>query len=219
MLTPNHMLEPNFLIELNDFVYPTKESSNAKFTISNVKEPVKIRFLDREKHLSKKGVYVIFSPDVTDFDTIGKGCIYVGQGNLRDRLYSHKYYERFGKEEDEFIVIFYEIEDEVDRKAVERILIKHYDPSYNKEGESKIERVRKDSDFSKRLRKVIYEIEEIYGEKSCNGKRYSEVIDFTTVVVDLLQDGFDLEDIEFELIKYNSREHDLPRLSDFLFRG
>ncbi|QWG98388.1 GIY-YIG nuclease family protein [Bacillus toyonensis] len=221
MPTPKQKLTPNFNIELNNVFFPNEEKSDFKITINSIIGPPEFfSFLDSDSHPSKKGVYVIFLPNVRDYNRIGEGCIYVGQGNLKNRLYVHKHYERFGDKKAPFNVIFYEIEDDVDRKAVERILIKYHEPSFNKEGESNIERVKKDSEYSIRVKSIIGELEDIYKDEQYNDKKYSDVIDFTTVVVDLLQDGFDLDDIQFEISRYTSGVHGLegiPYLNRFLF--
>lgn len=163
MSTPNQKLIPNFNIELNNVFFPNEESSTFKMTIDSLIGPPKnFSFLDSKSHPAKKGVYVIFSPNVTDYNRIGKGCIYVGEGNLKGRLYAHKHYGRFWDKKAPFNVIFYEIEDQVDRKAVERILIKYHKPSYNKEGESNFERVLKESEYTIRVKSIIGELEDIY---------------------------------------------------------
>ncbi|HDR7799653.1 TPA: GIY-YIG nuclease family protein [Bacillus tropicus] len=222
MQTTKSKLEPTFKIELNDFIYPNTTSSTEEITIDKVIGPKKVKFLSEAKqHPSSKGVYVIFLPEETEFNATGNKCIYVGEGIIKNRLYSHHYHERFGDKNNEFIVIYYEIEDEVNRKAVERILIKYYNPSYNKDGESKTDRVRKHSDYSKRLLKTIEDIRYIYKDiKLENGahpdETYADAYDFTTLVVDLLQAGFELKDIENELINFNMTD-DIETLTEFLF--
>lgn len=217
MQTTKSKLEPTFKIELNDFIYPNTTSSTEEITIDKVIGPKKVKFLSEAKqHPSSKGVYVIFLPEETEFNASGDKCIYVGEGIIKNRLYSHRYHERFGNKNHEFIVIYYEIEDEVNRKAVERILIKYYNPSYNKDGESKTDRVRKHSDYSMRLLKTIEEITHIYKDLEFEGKTYKDAFNFTTLVVDLLQSGFNLQDIEDELSKFDMTKQ-IENLTEFLF--
>ncbi|PEQ83486.1 GIY-YIG nuclease family protein [Bacillus cereus] len=217
MQTSKSKLEPTFKIELKDFIFPNKTSTTEEITIDKVIGPKKVKFLSEAKqHPSSKGVYVIFLPDEKEFNAGGDKCIYVGEGIIKNRLYSHRYHERFDDKKNEFIVIYYEIEDEVNRKAVERILIKYYNPSYNKDGESKTDRVRKHSEYSKRLLKTIKDIREIYEEIKFENGTYADEYDFTTLVVDLLQAGFDLQDIEDELSKFDMTKQ-IENLTEFLF--
>lgn len=213
----DYMSTPNFGIELND--YPNDQSPKIQLSINIGKEPDVYYLHKRKTHPSEKGVYVIFEANVKDHGQVGNGCVYVGQGKLKDRLSSHVYNKRFGDEKtDGFIVVFYQIEDDLDRKLVERILIKHHDPTFNKEGKSKTDRVRESSDFTRELRKTITNVTKIFSKrKDYNGDYYEHAYDFTAVVVAHLQDGYSLEDIDTEITKFQKGEIKIDKLSEFLF--
>ncbi|QDQ03755.1 GIY-YIG nuclease family protein [Bacillus sp. BD59S] len=211
------MSTPNIEIELND--YPDAKSLKIQFGINIDKGPDVYILHQRKAHPSEKGVYVIFKADITDFSQVGNGCLYVGQGNLKERLSSHKNSQRFGKKEDGFIVVFYQIENDIDRKLVERILIKHHKPAYNKEGVSNTDRLRKESDFTRNLSETIQNVKEIFtGLRDFDGDLYEKKYDFTAVVVTHLQDGYSLEDIDIEIAKNQSGENGIEKLSEFLYK-
>jgi len=211
-----------FSINLSNFVY--KDSSSVGEEIIQVGAPQQCRFLNAKNHPTERGVYVIFSPTVSDYSNKGtdgnggKACIYVGEGNIKDRLYRHKYEKRFAKGID-YEVIYYIIEEQKDRKAVERILIKHYDPTFNKEGTSKVAQVGTHLNFAKQFQKAARDLTDIFqGVNYGNNQTYDELFDFNVVVARLLKDGESLEDINNKVYKNLSGEitrEDLARFCGF----
>ena len=121
-------MNSEFRFALKNHVY--KNTTFAASELISTTEPKSCMFLDKANHPKSSGVYIIFSPNIVDFApaTNGEGCIYVGEGQINQRLYQHWYNERFGSRDKDYIVVYYKIPDQVDRKAVERILIKHYNP-------------------------------------------------------------------------------------------
>ncbi|MGH0601591.1 GIY-YIG nuclease family protein [Bacillus mycoides] len=193
---------PTFSIQLANFIY---NDINRRETIllNDIVQPKKCSFLDSSNHPAINGVYVIFSPEIRDFNTRGQGCIYVGEGNIKNRLYSHKYRERFGDQKNDFIVIYYEIDNQVDRRTVERILIKYYDPTYNKEGISKLNVVKQQCQINKKFSGIIKELEDIFNDRIYTGTQtYGELVQFNAVVLNLLQNSYSLEDISEEITLY-----------------
>lgn len=208
-----------FSIDLSNFVY--KDSSSVGEEVIEVGAPKQCLFLNAENHPTGKGVYVIFSPSVSDYSNKGidingeKTCIYVGEGNIKDRLYKHKYQKRFAQGIN-YEVIYYIIEEQKDRKAVERILIKHYDPTFNKEGTSKIAQVGTHLSFGKQFTYVASELEEIFFDRYFGDKKnYGDLFDFSVVVARLLKDGYSFEDIDSNITKYQSGENKIEELAEF----
>ncbi|PEA37017.1 hypothetical protein CON45_21495 [Priestia megaterium] len=208
-----------FSINLSNFVY--KDSSSVEKEIIQVGAPKQCRFLNAKNHPTERGVYVIFSPAVSDYSNKGtdgnggKACIYVGEGNIKDRLYRHKYEKRFVQGID-YEVIYYIIEEQKDRKAVERILIKHYDPTFNKEGTSKVTQVGAHLNFAKNFNNAASELKEIFFDRHFRDKKnYGDLFDFSVVVARLLKDGYSFEDIDININKYHSEEYPIEKLADF----
>lgn len=208
-----------FSIDLSNFVY--KDPHLLASETINVSSPQRCFFLNNENHPSGKGVYVIFSPSVSDYSNKGldddreKTCIYVGEGNIKDRLYNHKYQNRFAHGIN-YEVIYYIIEEQKDRKAVERILIKHYDPTFNKEGTSKITQVGTHLTFAKKFKYAASELREIFYDRYFgDNKNYGDLFDFSVVVARLLKDGYSFEDINSEIIEYQRGAAKIAKLADF----
>lgn len=211
-----------FSINLSNFVY--KNSSSVGKEVIQVGAPQQCFFLNAKQHPSEKGVYVIFSPAVSDYSNKGtdgrgeKTCIYVGEGNIKDRLYKHKNQKRFAPKID-YEVVYYIIEEQKDRKAVERILIKHYDPTFNKEGTSKVTQVWAHLNFAEKFKYLASELDSIFLDVHFGDNRtYDEVFDFHIVVARLLKDGELLEDINNKINLNLSDEitrEDLARFCGF----
>ncbi|HDR8522605.1 hypothetical protein [Bacillus toyonensis] len=195
------MIDSVFSINLSNFVFEN-QSLKENITIE-ANEPQTCFFLERKSHppKDKKGVYLIFFPGITDYSNGEKGCIYVGEGNIRKRLYRHDYEGRFAKDVN-YKVIYYIIDEQKDRKAVERILIKYYDPIFNKEGVSKDDQVGKHTAKVKEIQQLASRLKEIFEDVLYGGgKSYDELFNFTTVVVRLLEDGYKLTDIDSNIDK------------------
>ncbi|EAR68590.1 hypothetical protein B14911_03369 [Bacillus sp. NRRL B-14911] len=95
----------------------------------------------RNERIKQKtlGVYVIFDaysgnyhqPCSSEMFNKQRSCLYIGEGDIRTRLNSHNNTGRFGKLARE--IVYYRVEDQLERKLLERILIYHYKPLFNKE--------------------------------------------------------------------------------------
>ncbi|MFK4431393.1 hypothetical protein COM08_15475 [Bacillus wiedmannii] len=193
------MIDSVISINLSNFVFEN-QSLKENITIE-VNEPQTCFFLERKSHPpeDKKGVYLIFSPGIIDYSNREKGCIYVGEGKIRKRLYRHNYEERFAKDVN-YKIIYYLIDEQKDRKAVERILIKYYDPIFNKEGVSKDNQVGNHMVEVKEIQQLASRLKEIFEDVLyIGGKSYDELFNFTTVVVRLLEDGCKLAYIDSEI--------------------
>ncbi|MGO4185881.1 GIY-YIG nuclease family protein [Paenibacillus sp. TAF43_2] len=198
------MSNPKVDITLTNFIYGN--SAPVSFTIHTLGGPHKCDFLDKPNHPSRNGVYVIFSPDRRTFDKTGTRCIYVGEGNIKNRLSDHRRKKRFGDQEINFIVIYYEIDDQIDRKAVERMLIKYYEPMFNKEGTNNLVQITKQPEFNATLLKTIKEVEDIFKEViRSNGILYDNQFDYAGVVVNALQ-WYTIDEIYNEVIGTTSIE-------------
>ncbi|PFI61843.1 hypothetical protein COI68_23560 [Priestia megaterium] len=189
------MTHPIFTIDLSNFVFKNQNlKDNMTVTAS---EPQMCRFLDRKNHPPKdqKGVYLIFSPETIDYSSEGNGCVYVGEGNINKRLYNHNYKKRFIKDTN-YKVIYYIIDEQKDRKAFERILIKYYDPTFNKEGTSKLVQLNQHSADIEKIKDLARRLESRFEDVRYKGtKYYDELFDFTSVVVRMLEDGHNVEEI------------------------
>ncbi|PHD96620.1 hypothetical protein [Bacillus toyonensis] len=105
----------------------------------NIPEPTHIKWNRREEIDNKlEGVYVVFdmydgdnwcTPNPPDLSGESRKCLYVGEGQIKERLNANK--DRYGCYAGE--VIYYEIPTIEDRLLFEKILIKHYQPICNKE--------------------------------------------------------------------------------------
>lgn len=208
-----------FSINATNFIYGT--SATKTIRINGIGEPQKVSFLNSSSHPNENGVYVIFSPEITDFSTKGEGCIYVGEGNIKQRLYSHKRINRFGKAKIDYTVVYYKVENQVDRRTIERILIKYHDPTHNKEGVSKLDLIKRQSQINADFTGIVNELEDIFGDLSyINGKTYGELLEFNAVVLNLLQNGYSFEDINEQIslcLQLNNSPEALENLAEFCF--
>lgn len=197
-------MSSEFEIILNKYIFNNKSFIGKEKLTSN--SPIKFRFLDKKNHPTTNGVYLIFSPDATDFYNNSGTCIYVGEGHVKRRLYSHWYHNRFGSKGSDFVVIFYEVKNQIDRKLLERIFIKHYGPIYNKENfnTDRQKLVKNQGEINRFFRKIVEELKDIFGELTYkDGKKYNEVFDFSEVVIELLQNQHSLEEIHNRISEYH----------------
>lgn len=128
----------------HDIFYKSSSLQNIDL---NIPKPTHIKWNYREKIDEELvGVYVVFdmyddeededvewcTPNPCDLSGKSRKCLYVGEGKIKTRLNVNKdYYGYYAGE-----VIYYEIPVIEDRLLFEKILIKHYQPIFNKQNYS-----------------------------------------------------------------------------------
>ncbi len=164
----------------------------------NISNPDHKKFAHRNeigKNLS--GVYVIFdklsghdyeTPNSNNLSKEERRCIYVGEGNILNRLNVHNK-TLIGKYAGE--VIYYEISDILDRKLFERLLIKHYTPVFNKENQYEFALKKEYMDNRDLLAKELIE--------RINHMR--EEVDMEPIGEEVLASLFNDEDLHYDEIK------------------
>ncbi|MEI4830677.1 hypothetical protein WAX78_14580 [Bacillus sp. FJAT-53711] len=120
-----------------------KGYSNQSITL-NIPKPQHVKWSLVEKTIPSEmlGIYVVFDKVAEDEDDWftpnplnnlherNRRCLYVGEGQIRNRLTNKKNkYRPYAGE-----VIYYEVPNIEDRKLFERLLIKHFRPIFNKDG-------------------------------------------------------------------------------------
>ncbi|MGH1216676.1 hypothetical protein ACQVWG_26605 [Bacillus cereus] len=119
------------------------KDKNDHTVILNISEPSHVYWKSRKDiGYNVTGVYVIFDekggeqydlPNDKKLKSATRNCLYIGEGQILRRLNIHNNHTTFGNLAGE--VMYYNVPDIADRKLLERMLIKHYVPIFNKEGQ------------------------------------------------------------------------------------
>jgi hypothetical protein len=188
-------MNQQFILPQNLF-YNGKKDHRIDLVVSNAQ----YKKWDFKNQINKEsiGVYVIFDRlSGEDYETPNnpellsreeRNCIYVGEGKILNRLKVHSK-TLIGKYAGE--IIYYEIPDIFDRKLMERLLIKHYLPIFNKENQYEFA-VKKE--YMKHRDNMVSElIEEI------NDMRIE--VDLEPVGEEMLSELFHSQDLSYNEIK------------------
>lgn len=178
--------------------YPYTINVNPKYT----------RWDDRKSiPTNTNGVYVVFdfysgdyhTPNSKERFSKNKSCVYVGEGNIRTRLNTHDNTARLGKFA--FDVVYYEVSDQIERKLLERVLIRHYKPLLNKEKDlynAPQEKQKIMQDMSKRRKRLLNHIKFLKSYLEISTPTYKEMT-FDDILDELLKNK------SFDVIEDNIR--------------
>lgn len=183
---------------IKDMFFEGKNDYDLAMNIGNMKK-ISINEVDGIDRLMM-GIYIIFDSfgdDNSDWETpnsmISNGirnCLYVGEGKIKARL---KYRLKQITGEHGKYIIYFEVADRLDRKLIERALIKHFKPMDNKEELWEFSDKKKYWDYKKKLINDIDLNFESCKYSDIEMMKYDSATEYISVLME--EEGYTLNEI------------------------